>query len=78
MTDRSSTETCDRLQGGLWVMPLDALVTEPELARSTGTSTSLWATRRREQSGPPHIRIGRRLLYRVRSVRDWLEAQERQ
>ena len=47
-----------------------------ELARELALSVDTlqrWETRR---MGPPCVRVGRKVLYRMEAVRDWLREQE--
>ena len=56
---------------------LEGFISESDLARqlhrSVHTLQRLAATR----SGPPRIKIGRSVYYKIDSVRAWLEQQER-
>lgn len=55
---------------------LDDWMSRDDLSQELGVSTDTlcrWETQRR---GPPCIRIGKRVMYRRASVRDWLVKQE--
>lgn len=55
---------------------LDEWITRAELARQLGVSADTlarWETRR---IGPPMVRLGKRPLYRVEAVRQWLRDKE--
>ena len=55
---------------------LDDWMPRKELAGIIGISADTlkrWETRR---VGPPCVRVGRRILYRMEAVRDWLREQE--
>jgi phage terminase Nu1 subunit (DNA packaging protein) len=51
-------------------------INRSELAEELGLSIDTlqrWETRR---FGPPCVRVGRKVLYRMEAVRDWLREQE--
>lgn len=55
---------------------LDGWMTRPEMAEQIGISVDTlarWETRR---IGPPCVRIGRKVYYRVEAFREWLRDQE--
>lgn len=55
---------------------LDEWISRQELGVQLGVSVDTlarWETRR---IGPPCVRIGRRVIYRVQAVREWLVRQE--
>ena len=55
---------------------LQGWLNRAELARELTLSVDTlqrWETRR---MGPPCVRVGRRILYRMEAVRDWLREQE--
>ena len=55
---------------------LDEWMTRSALARELGVSIDTlgrWESRR---IGPPSIRVGRKVLYRRETVREWLREQE--
>ena len=55
-----------------------SLFTPSELSDFLGVSLSTLERWRCQGEGPPFIKIGRRrIAYRSRAVRQWLEAQER-
>jgi hypothetical protein len=57
---------------GLLTGWLDRANLARELTLSVGT-LQRWETRR---MGPPCVRVGRKVLYRMEAVRDWLREQE--
>ena len=55
--------------------PTISVVTETELAETLHLSK--WTVRKwRLAGGLPHIKIGRRIFYRLQSVEEWLREQE--
>ena len=55
--------------------PTISVVTENELAETLHLSK--WTVRKwRLAGGLPHIKIGRRIFYRLQSVEEWLREQE--
>ena len=52
------------------------IMTEEALAELLGLELATMANRRTKGELPAHIKPGRRVLYRVETVRRWLEAQE--
>ncbi len=55
---------------------LEGWLNRSELARELTLSVDTlqrWETRR---VGPPCVRVGRKVLYRMEAVRDWLREQE--
>ena len=55
---------------------LDGWINRAALARELTLSVDTlqrWETRR---VGPPCVRVGRKVLYRMEAVRDWLREQE--
>lgn len=55
--------------------PTISVVTEIELAETLHLSK--WTVRKwRLAGGLPHIKIGRRIFYRLQSVEEWLRDQE--
>jgi len=55
---------------------LEGYVTKSELAQQLRKSTRTLDRLERQRVGPPRTKIGRSILYRLDSVREWLEAQE--
>lgn len=56
-------------------VPTISVVTETELAETLHLSK--WTVRKwRLAGGLPHIKIGRRIFYRLKSVEEWLREQE--
>lgn len=58
-------------------LPDDHYLTPLQLYQFTGTPPGTWANMRCKGSGPPFIRIGRSIRYRVKDVREWIERQNR-
>jgi len=56
---------------------LDGYITETDLARQLKRSVRTLQRLAARQSGPPRIKIGRLVFYRIDSVRAWLVQQER-
>lgn len=54
------------------------LIDTNELAEKTGIAASTWNKRRLTGDSPPHMKIGRRVLYRWSDVEAWLEGKLRQ
>lgn len=55
---------------------LDGWMTRAELAEALGVvedTLSRWAT---ERTGPPYIRLGRKVFYHKDAVRDWLPTRQ--
>jgi hypothetical protein len=57
--------------------PLAGHMTREQLAKETGKSERFWYRLELARTGPPVIRLGRKPMYRIAAVRDWLEAQEK-
>jgi len=55
---------------------LDGYLTRKELARQLGKNTRSLDRWEMLRLGPPRVIIGRTVLYRVDSVRKWLESRE--
>lgn len=53
---------------------MDKLLRLPEVAELTGVSANTLRYWRHQGRGPRSARLGRRVVYRERDVRDWLEA----
>jgi hypothetical protein len=51
-------------------------VTRRQLAKLSGKSEMFWIRLERARKGPPITRLGKTPLYRLTSVRAWLEARE--
>lgn len=51
----------------------DAVVLPPELAAFLKTTVAVLAQNRYRGVGIPYVRDGRRILYRVRDIRDYLD-----
>ncbi len=56
----------------------DEFLTPDSLARELGISSRTLARWHTERVAPPRITIGRTVLYRRSSVRQWLESREEQ
>lgn len=48
-----------------------------ELAAATGIAASSWEKRRLSGDTPPYLKVGRRVLYDLRLVGEWLEKHRR-
>jgi predicted DNA-binding transcriptional regulator AlpA len=55
---------------------LEGYISKPELAAQLQKSTRTLDRLERQRIGPPRTKVGRLILYRVDSVRDWLASQE--
>ena len=55
----------------------DTLINTSQLALRTGIAASTWNKRRLTGDSPPHVKIGRRVLYRWTDVEAWLESKLR-
>jgi DNA-binding transcriptional regulator YiaG len=56
----------------------DDYLTQQDLARELHVSVRTLARWHVERIGPPRIVVGRLLLYRRATIRDWLESREEQ
>lgn len=56
---------------------LDGLIPEEEYAARRGVSVRTCQRDRQLRQSPPFITVGRRIYYRVESIREWLVQQER-
>ena len=56
---------------------LDGYISERDLARELAESLRTWQRRRALRKAPPHCILGKKVLYRVSAVREWLVKQER-
>ena len=65
-------ETAPEVDTGLLTGWLDRADLARELTLSVDT-LQRWETRR---MGPPCVRVGRKVIYRMEAVRDWLREQE--
>jgi hypothetical protein len=55
---------------------LDGWLDRAELARELTLSVDTLQRRETRRMGPPCVRVGRKVLYRMEAVRDWLREQE--
>lgn len=55
---------------------LDGWLTREELGAQLGLSPSTLKRWEGSRTGPPCVRVGRRIVYRLEAVRDWLREQE--
>lgn len=55
---------------------LSDFMPERDVAAALGRSTRTLARWHDQRIGPPRIQVGRLVLYRKESLRDWLRAQE--
>ena len=56
---------------------LEGYIRETDLARKLNRSVRTLERLAARQSGPPRIKIGRLIFYRIDSVRAWLAQQEK-
>jgi len=56
---------------------LEGFISESDLARQLNRSVRTLQRLAARQSGPPRIKIGRLVFYRIESVRAWLAQQEK-
>lgn len=56
---------------------LDGWLTRAEVATALGVSTDTLARWETQRSGPPSVKVGRKVLYRANGFRDWLTSRER-
>ncbi len=57
---------------------LAGYISEDEYARRRGVSLRTCQRDRQLGQSPPYVRFGRRIYYRIESVRDWLLKNERE
>lgn len=55
----------------------DGYIDEHEYCRQRGVSLRTAQRDRQLRQSPPHITVGKRVLYRIEAVRNWLRDQER-
>ena len=55
----------------------DGYIDEYEYCRQRGVSLRTAQRDRQLRQSPPYITVGKRVLYRIEAVRDWLIARER-
>ena len=55
----------------------DGYIDEREYCRQRGVSLRTAQRDRQLRQSPPYITVGKRVLYRIEAVRDWLIARER-
>jgi len=58
--------------------PFNDLLSEAERADIEGVSVRTLQRERAERRGPPYIKLGRRVFYRLEAYRAWLIAQEQE
>jgi predicted DNA-binding transcriptional regulator AlpA len=58
------------------VSVLDGWLSREELGAQLGLSASTLKRWEGSRTGPPCVRVGRRIVYRLEAVRDWLREQE--
>jgi len=56
-------------------MTRPTFLTTAELADLTHTTPGTWRRRRVSGDGPPYVRFGPRVLYRLDHVLEWLDSQ---
>lgn len=55
---------------------LEDYLTRKQLASEFGISADTLARWATDGTGPPHVRIGKKAMYRRQAVLDWLKARE--
>jgi hypothetical protein len=71
-TNRGEQEPADMAQ------TFEGYVEEFELARQRGVTVRVLQRERQLRTGPPYVKWGRRIFYRIEAVREWLRAREQQ
>lgn len=56
---------------------LEGFISERQYAAARGVSLRTCQRDRQLRQGPPHIVVGRQILYRIESIREWLVGRER-
>ena len=56
---------------------LEGFISEPEYAGRRGVTLRTCQRDRQLRKAPPHIKLGRKIFYRVHALRDWLLKNER-
>lgn len=62
--------------GGTAAPVLNGWLTRQQMADQIGVSIDTLARWETQRRGPPCVRIGRKVMYRVDAFRDWLREQE--
>lgn len=57
---------------------IDGYLTSERLAERLGVHPSTLAKWRMARSGPPFVRVGKRIMYSLSSVESWMQANEQQ
>ena len=70
------TETTPTDQPAAAIGVLDGWLSREELGAQLGLSASTLKRWEGSRTGPPCVRVGRRIVYRLEAVRDWLREQE--
>jgi transcriptional regulator with XRE-family HTH domain len=70
------TETLPPVPPNVATSVLDGWLTREELGTQLGLSPSTLKRWEGSRTGPPCVRVGRRIVYRLEAVRDWLLEQE--
>ncbi len=70
------TEPAPTATPGAAATVLDGWLTREELGVQLGLSPSTLKRWEGSRTGPPCVRVGRRIVYRLEAVRDWLREQE--
>ena len=58
-------------------MKLSDLISEADYAELRGVCVRTIQRERALRSGPPYIKLGRRIFYKLSSIDQWLDDQER-
>lgn len=56
--------------------PLAGYLLEPAVADAVGVTVNTLRSWNAQRSGPPRVKIGRRIFYRADAFRDWLRSRE--
>jgi hypothetical protein len=70
------TETIPTATPGAATGVLDGWLSREDLGAQLGLSPSTLKRWEGSRTGPPCVRVGRRIVYRLEAVRDWLREQE--
>ncbi len=55
---------------------LEGFISEKEYAARRGVSLRTCQRDRQMRNAPPHLKLGKRVFYRVEAIRDWLAQRE--
>ena len=77
LPQESSTPSSQTLPSKLKLV-LDGFLRREELAQQLGLSPRTIDRWEALRKGPPRVCVGRTILYKIESVREWLQSNERQ